>query len=445
MIDHRLRAPVFRWLPLFLALAVLVPAGGFAQLSPVPGGEDGNDAASGSVSADAPPTSVTAAAMGEADIRDRNTASARRRAVADGMEAALRQAAFAAVGPESAGANLARFLDTLSGRAETLVESYRVLGTASAGNRLRVLVEATFPGETLRARLASFLAPVPPATDPEVPVPEADGRPRVLLLMAQQDLEDISPEFWWGEGPGPDAVPAESALAEALRGAGLAVVEHGAEVPDVAVQGAIIFQPDLNDREALEIARSLNADLALVGKAIVYRTPDSDGEETPSFNATVTARVLRVETGEELDSVLETVVRAGGDSDAEGRAALAAAGEQAGRRLADALSGMAAAAPVPDEEPATPAPVPAGGVEIRVSGAGNLGNFVRFRRSLTELEGVSDLQIRRMQGDEATLSVSYPDGADALAAALADRKFDLFSLSVRAEDLERLRVALVPR
>jgi hypothetical protein len=50
-----------------------------------------------------------------------------------------------------------------------------------------------------------------------------------------------------------------------------------------------------------------------------------------------------------------------------------------------------------------------------------------------------------MQGDEATLSVNYPDGGDALARALSDKTFDLFSLSVRAADPGRIQVELIPR
>jgi hypothetical protein len=285
--------------------------------------------------------------MGVAEIRDRNTAEARGRAIADGMDAAVRQAAYAVIGAEAIGVDFARFLSILGGQADAMVESYRVLGTAHSGNTFRVLVEATVSEETLRTRLAGFGTPSPGPVAAEVPASDGDGVPRVLLLIAQQDLENISPEFWWGEGPGPDAASAEEAMAAALESAGLSIVAHGRDVPDVAVPGAIIFQPDLNDREALAIAESLGADLVVVGKAIVYRAPISPEDGSPSFNATATARVLRVGTGEPLDSVLETVVRTGGDSGDDGREALSAAGEQAGRRLAESLSGFAAARETP--------------------------------------------------------------------------------------------------
>jgi hypothetical protein len=431
MTDRLLRAMAFRRAVLLLTLIVGGPAMAAAQ-APEPASE-----------AEAPPTSVAAAAMGVADIRDQNTADARRRATADGLEGAVRQAAYAVFGADTIGAEFSRFLSDLSGQAETFVETYRVLGAAPTGDTFRVLVEATVSADTLRRRLGYVAAPTPPASaGPEEAAP-ADRAPRTLLLIAQQDLEDISPEFWWGEGPGPEDVPAEDALAAALADAGLSVIEHGGGVPDVAVQGAIIFQPDLNNQEALAIAESLDADLAVVGKAIVYRVPETAPDAPPSYNATVTARVLQVETGAELDSVLETVVRAGAETAAEGRDALAAAGDQAGQRLAETLSGMEPTAEAPVAE--APEPGPAEGVELVVTGAGNLGNFIRFRRRLTELEGVSGLQIRRMHGDEATLSVRHPDGADALARVLADETFDLFSLSVRAVNPARLRVELIPR
>lgn len=431
MTDRLLRAMAFRRAVLLLTLIVGGPAMAAAQ-APEPASE-----------AEAPPTSVAAAAMGVADIRDQNTADARRRATADGLEGAVRQAAYAVFGADTIGAEFSRFLSELSGQAETFVETYRLLGTAPTGNTFRVLVEATVSAEALRRRLGSVAGPTPSADAGSEEATAPNGGSRVLLLIAQQDLEDISPEFWWGEGPGPDAVPAEDAMAAALEKAGLSVIAHGEGVPDVAVQGAIIFQPDLNNREALAIAKSLGADLVVVGKAIVYRVPETAPDAPPSYNATVTARVLRVETGTELDSVLETVVQTGSETETQGREALAAAGDQAGQRLAETLSGFEPAAET--LPPEAPEPVSTGDVELVVTGAGNLGNFIRFRRSLTELEGVSGLQIRRMQGNEATLSVRFPDGADALARSLAEETFDLFSLSVRAVNPARLQVELIPQ
>jgi hypothetical protein len=348
MRDRLFGPMMLRSLFLPLVLALLLPAGVAAQHSEsTPAEED-----------PAPPASVTRAAMGVAEIRDRNTAEARGRAIADGMDAAVRQAAYAVIGAEAIGVDFARFLSILGGQADAMVESYRVLGTAHSGNTFRVLVEATVSEETLRTRLAGFGTPSPGPVAAEVPASDGDGVPRVLLLIAQQDLENISPEFWWGEGPGPDAASAEEAMAAVLESAGLSIVAHGRDVPDVAVPGAIIFQPDLNDREALAIAESLGADLVVVGKAIVYRAPISPEDGSPSFNATATARVLRVGTGEPLDSVLETVVRTGGDSGDDGREALSAAGEQAGRRLAESLSGFAAARETPAPERDEPVPVP---------------------------------------------------------------------------------------
>ena len=427
MSDRGFRRTVFLWLALGL---LCIPTWTSAQS---PDSATPNDA-------EGAPSSITASALGAADIRDQNTAEARRRATQDGLEGAVLQAASVLVGAERLGADLSWFLSTLSGQAESFVENYRVLGTAPTGNQFRVLVEATVSAETLRSRLTRFSSPATPSTADATS--NEDGL-RVLVLMAHQDLEDISPEFWWGEGSGPESMPAETALGDALKDAGLSIVAHGNQVPNVAVQGAIIFQPDLNNQEALAIAESFDADLAVVGKAIVYRVPETVDEARPSFNATVTARALRVDTKESLGSVLETVVRVGADAGAKGQEALTAAGRRAGEKLAETLSSVTIAPGTPEED--APESMRTGDLEIVVGGAGNLGNFVHFRRKLTEIDGLSGLQIRRMQGDQATLSVTYPDDADALARVLSELTFDLFSLSVQAPDPDRLLVTLTPR
>jgi len=84
-------------------------------------------------------------------------------------------------------------------------------------------------------------------------------------------------------------------------------------------------------------------------------------------------------------------------------------------------------------------------MEIIVEGSGNLTNFVKFRKALTGLPGVENLQVRDIKPNETALAVNYRGAAKDLAAALTRLSFDSFVLSVAEAGEGTIRAMMTPK
>lgn len=364
--------------------------------------------------------------MGSAKIYKGNIAGAKGRAVADALDAAARRAFVDVLTPEGTASAFQALLAAITGKGADFANTFEVLAEAEFDDHYHVLLSVTAAQEKITGLAGTFRGMTGTVVSSDLP--------KILFLMAEQNLRDISPNFWWGEGTEPSDAHAESAMAAMSSQAGFPVIDHGTDVPDVPVEAAIILQPDLNDREALDIGKAMAADIVIAGKAIVYKVPETMEGETPSFNATLTARALAVESGETLTSVLETVVKTALDEDQGSTAALTEAGDAAAEKLVQAIQSQWEAKTEAEQT-----------VEIAVFGASNLGDFVKFRKALASVPGVEDLRLRRMDGNDALITVIYPDGAQSLSGMIERFNFDRFVVEIDKVAAGTLRLSLMPR
>jgi hypothetical protein len=84
-------------------------------------------------------------------------------------------------------------------------------------------------------------------------------------------------------------------------------------------------------------------------------------------------------------------------------------------------------------------------VALTVEGTGNLGNFVKFRKSLGGMAGIEGIQVQEMRSNETTLLVGYKGSVQDLASALMLQPFDSFTVTIVEAGDSSLRVALAPR
>jgi len=253
---------------------------------------------------------------------------------------------------------------------------------------------------------------------------------------------------------------------------------------------AITSQPELDNKEAVKIGSRLQADLVVVGKSVVYRVSDETGGNS-SFNGTVSARVLRTDSGKEIASTLQTTVRKNTDEDAGSRETLLSAGEISGTELASQIAkawlgeepevsrtsspglpkqedqekDTVTSPPGPPkqedrkEDTVTSQPEPPkqedgekdraerlqGVAELHVTGISNLGNFMRFRKVLSETPEIKDMKVYELKSDEATLIVNFQGDTKSLADILKSAEFKLFTVTIRDISQNALDIELVPK
>jgi hypothetical protein len=156
------------------------------------------------------------------------------------------------------------------------------------------------------------------------------------------------------------------------------------------------------------------------------------GENIRSFKGVVSARAIRTDTGAEIASTMQTAITANTDEIAGVRDALSRAGSLAGEDLASQI----VTAWQKREEPSNI-------LEIIVEGAGNIANFEKFRRILSNISGVKYFRIKELKPDEAITIVDFQGTAKELADDLMLKTSGLIGINIFEVSQHRLRIELI--
>jgi hypothetical protein len=132
------------------------------------------------------------------------------------------------------------------------------------------------------------------------------NKPRILFMIAEQNIGHQHFVFWWwGQsefmGETVDMSAAETALKESFLNNGFEVVDLSATTGTFEIANAYRVA-DLTDKGAREIAKKVNAEIVVKGKAVAKEGPRTPGSSVGSYLADVTATAIRVDNGKVLAS-----------------------------------------------------------------------------------------------------------------------------------------------
>lgn len=194
---------------------------------------------------------------------------------------------------------------------ERFVVGFKVLAETVSGKTYRVLVEATLSMTALRKYLAEAKM-----------LPEETAPRRVLFLIAEQNVDDPAPSFWWGNEPSSARGACESRMTEVLQQQGIKIVPHDQPPPAVGEEkpGAppLTIGPGPSDIEALALGKRFQADVIIVALATGQSVGNVMGETQKSFKGVLAGRMLRTDTGEKIGDIYRTAVAVGSDPQSGG-------------------------------------------------------------------------------------------------------------------------------
>ncbi|OQX09637.1 MAG: hypothetical protein BWK80_46695 [Desulfobacteraceae bacterium IS3] len=514
--------------------------------------------------------------IGTAEILNKNIAAAREQAISVCLISAVNAVALEFFPYEDMVHNFSKLGKTLYDDAGKFIRDYKILAEFRTEKTYRILLQATVISDRIKSlesqleKVSVQKLPEPEKTDSEDagagemkaqeilgedetvqekkaeasdPTAQSPGKPEpghsvkampsVLFLLAEQNLEKDSFQYWWGGQAASLPSFSEVAICEIMRKKGFGIVSHGYRTSDGKGKSDLTYPPDLDNREAISMGTRMKAGVVIVGKSVVYKVSGAGPGEV-AFSSTVSARAIRTDTGEEIAAAFQTSVKTGANETEGSKAALSEAGALAGEDLsrqiakawrkasvllsetvpesmpsdtgeeklppenasgarlpsdtgietatpdagsaaplseaapsdtaaadapADAGSGRAisespiavpaAESPKP-ELPASDRPDEAlsqkpGPIEIRVRGARNLGNFMNFRRTLTDIPGVKAIQTLEMKPDEASIGVNFDGNTASLADTLAVKIFELFYMKVYNVSENSITIDLIPK
>lgn len=301
---------------------------------------------------------------------------------------------------------------------DKFVLDYKVLTGSVSGNAYRVIVRATVSIDMIKQQLinAEIMA-------------VKKSMPKILFLIAEQNLEAISPIYWWGKDFFPIKIASENVMAVKMREQGISIIDHD----DFEQVEAKVNKPNLTNLEAIKLGIAFEADIVIVGQAIAQRAPNKMGDNIGSFKGDVEASAIRIDTQTQIASTFQTAVTMNSDKIKGGRSALTEAAWLSGEELA---SQIIFAWQKENHKNAR--------VEIFVAGTKNLANFVEFRKVLNDLPGIQGMQLKEMKANEATIAADFKGNAKELADTLMLKTFDSFGINIYGISQNRLKIQIIP-
>jgi hypothetical protein len=363
----------------------------------------------------------TVVVTGTGKIHQQDSARAREEAIADSLVSAVNRVAVELFPLESLVRNFQAFNEMIYGNTDKFIQDYKVLAEVPSTNNYRVMVEATVSINTLKNFLSSAGILL-----------EEKPRPKILVLISDQNLSDRLPKYWWGQEKYFSESSSITAVVEPIKTKGFPIID-----PHIISQNTrfdpIYDKPDLNDTEAVTLGLSLQAGVVIVGKSVASISPNIMGKNIRSFKGIVSARAIRTDTGSEIATTMQTSVTTNTDEIAGVRDVLSRAGSLAGEDLASQIL----AAWQKHEEKSNI-------IEIIIEGTGDIANFEKVRSLINNISGVKNLQIKELKSDQATLMVDFQGIAKELADALMLNTLGSVGINIHEVSQDRLRIELTP-
>ena len=359
--------------------------------------------------------------IGTSTISGNDIAKARDQAIKNSLVSAVELAVADLLPIESMIQNFETLNKILYDNSSEFVEYYKVLTELESGKTYRVLVQATVSTSVIEQQLMSAGIKVC-----------KKNMPNILFFIAEQNLGDILPQYWWTEDLGSVRGYSETAMAESMIRNGFFVIDQKSLIKNKVFE-AVKYKPDLSNQEAVSLGNSLHADVVIAGSSKADIAPNTMGENIKSFKGIVSARALRTDTGEEIASTMQTAASVNKDNVEGGRDALLNAGYLAGSDLSLQI--------VNKWQKEVKKPLTT--FVIIAEGTRYLSNFAVFRSVLNEIPGVITAQTSEMKADEATIIVNFQGNAKELAGALMLKNFESFGINIYEISQSHLRVRLV--
>ena len=358
--------------------------------------------------------------MGTGKIYQDNSAKAREKAIAGSLVSAVERVSVELFPLEILVRNFQAFNETIYSNTDKFIQDYKVLAEFPSTNNYRVMVEATVSIITLKKLMSSAGILL-----------EEKPLPKILILISDQNLNDRSPKYWWGQKKYLSESFSINTLVNTIKTKGFPIIDNHIISQNTRFN-PIYDKPDLNDIEAINLSLSSPAGVVIVGKSVASISPNTIGENIRSFKAIVSARAIRTDTGAEIATTMQTSVTANTDEIAGVRDALSRAGSIAGEDLASQI----VAGWQKQEEPSNI-------LEIIVEGTGDISNFEKFRRILNNISGVKNFRIKELKPDEAVIIVDLQGTAKELADALMLKAFGLIGINIYEVSQDQLRIELI--
>jgi hypothetical protein len=364
---------------------------------------------------------------GMAGILQGDQGLARDNAVRDALRKAVEQAVGQMVSAETLAENFQVVRDNIYTKAQGYVKDYKIVKEGPQKDLYVVTITATVGADQIKNDLSALgllMARV--------------GKPRVLFMIAEQNIGQEMYVFWWSwwgkggaefRGQTVDMAVSETALKEEFLNKGFNVVDISSATGKFEISNAYRIA-DLTNDGAREFGRKLNAEVVIKGKSLAKEGPRTLGSSVGSYLADITVSAVRVDNGQVLASARGQGVARHVAQHTGGNEALERAGRDVAAKLVDQI-----VAKWTGETSGTQL------VQLTIKGI-RMKDLVKIKEFLqSQIRGVQSIIQRSFEGGVAVLEVDAKVTAQQIGDELAKKEFEGFDLDVTGATANTLEVA----
>ena len=360
---------------------------------------------------------------GTGSVIDSNTSTAKDKAISNGLIAAVESVLSEILQPEVMVANFTTITNILYAHTSNFIDDYKVLAETKYKKDYRVMIKATVSTKKILAQLNDAGIVLDPA-----------NKHRVLFLISENNLQDIDPQFWWGQGMAYIKTISDSAITQAMQKRGFAILSHRLVNRGVIYNDQVgePFTEKLSAEDIVNLGLYFNADVVVAGSAKANQATNTMGEDR-TFTGAINLDIYRTNSAEIIGSVTAASTAVNTDETIGGNDALIEAAIEATTDLASKIN----IAMKKEVEKSTM-------IEVIVEGADFFKNYAKLMKRLKGMPEIKNITQREKRPTRAIIVVECMGNGKIFAKKVMAETFKSFGLSISEVTRNHVRLEMIP-
>lgn len=347
------------------------------------------------------------------------------RAIKDALVKAVEQAVGTMISAETRVQNYQVLNDEIFTKTEGYVENYKILNENQGKNVYEVTIQASIATGPIKGKLDALgllLRQV--------------GKPRIMILIAEQNIGKQNYHYWWGQprGEQADLTVTENTIMDLFREKGFDFVDHEAQSKNIKVAPAYRIA-DLNDRAAITLGKQADAEVVIVGKALAKSVGSVAGTAMKSVQANISLRVIQTDNGVVLSSDSEHSAAVHIDEVTGGVEALKKASAKISEKIMDDI--------IKNFQKRLGATTL---VQVIVNGLSGPEDLRKFKNMLQgQVRGVEGIYERSFMGNVAKIEIDLKGSAQSFSDEIGRKSFKEFAVKVLGSTWNTVEINVTPK
>lgn len=365
---------------------------------------------------------ITTEGVGEVVGEDR--AVARDQAIEDALRKAVEQAVGRLVSSEAMAQHFQILQDRIYSQSQGYIQNYRILSEKPETPLHQVTIQAAVAMGDLEKHLQDLGV-----------IPRQVDKPRITVLVAEQNIGREAYYFRWGETAEEAALSiAEKTILDTLREKGFEILDPSAQPQSLKIPSALRFA-ELDDRAAAAIAKQVDAEVVIVGKVSAKSGGVIGGTSMKSAQANITLRAIQVDDARVLSS--------GSGNAAAVHIEEATAGSEAIRKASAKLAEKLTEDIIKNFQKRVDA---SNTIELTIFGLTGAEDLRKFKNSvLGQIPGVEAVQERGFSESLVKMDLEIKGSAHSFSREVSRKTFSEFTVKVLGSTFNTLELQVFPR